>query len=83
MHHKSVDANRVLQLPRSNALANARVLDIDEGLGLSGSDFNTAISVLFVGYIALQIPPNVILTRVRPSIYLASFNSTCSMYRRI
>jgi MFS family permease len=31
---------------------------------------NTAISVLFAGYIALQIPSNMLLTRVRPSIYL-------------
>ena len=55
-----------------NALANARVLDIDQGLELSGADFNTAVSVFFIGYITLQIPSNLILTRVRPSIYLAS-----------
>jgi MFS family permease len=39
-------------------------------LGLVGEQFNTCISVLFAGYIALQIPSNLILTRVRPSIYL-------------
>lgn len=35
-----------------------------------GNDFNVAISILFVGYIGVQIPSNIILTRVRPSIYL-------------
>lgn len=52
------------------ALPNARVQGIDDDLGLVGDEYNVAISVLFAGYIALQIPSNMILTRVRPSIYL-------------
>lgn len=39
-------------------------------LGLKGDQINIAISTLFAGYLALQIPSNLILTRVRPSIYL-------------
>ncbi|PYH93874.1 MFS transporter [Aspergillus ellipticus CBS 707.79] len=53
-----------------NALPNARVQGIDADLGLKGDDYNVAISVLFAGYIALQVPSNMLLTRVRPSIYL-------------
>jgi MFS family permease len=53
-----------------NALANARVQGIEASLRLTGSQFNTAISVFFIGYIGLQIPSNLLLTRVRPSIYL-------------
>ncbi len=53
-----------------NALANARIQGIDEDIGLKGDQFNTAISVLFAGYIALQIPSNAVITRTRPSIYL-------------
>ncbi|KIW16294.1 hypothetical protein PV08_06345 [Exophiala spinifera] len=53
-----------------NALANARVLGIEKDLNLKGTDFNTCISVFFAGYLAIQIPSNLILTRVRPSIYL-------------
>jgi len=37
---------------------------------MHGNQFNIAISVLFAGYIALQIPSNIIITRVRPSLYL-------------
>lgn len=51
-------------------MSNARVQGIEKSLGLKGSDFNTAISVFFAGYLALQIPSNILLTRVRPSIYL-------------
>lgn len=55
-----------------NALPNARIQGIEDDLGLVGDQYNTAISVLFAGYIALQIPSNMLLTRVRPSIYLVS-----------
>ncbi|KAF2669522.1 MFS transporter [Microthyrium microscopicum] len=60
----------VLNYLDRNSLANARIQGIEQALGLSGSDFSTAISVFFVGYIGLQIPSNLLITRVRPSIYL-------------
>ncbi|ORY56170.1 MFS transporter, partial [Pseudomassariella vexata] len=61
----------VLNYLDRNALANARVQGIEKSLSLKGTEFNTAISVLFAGYIALQIPSNMIITRVRPSLYLS------------
>ncbi|KIR89996.1 nicotinamide mononucleotide permease [Cryptococcus deuterogattii CBS 10090] len=54
-----------------NALASARVQGIEKSLGLVGTQFNSAISLLFVGYILGQIPSNMILSKTRPSIYLA------------
>lgn len=33
----------------------------------------TCVSILFVGYILGQVPSNMLLTRVRPSWYMASF----------
>ncbi|GAA5898681.1 hypothetical protein JCM6882_000895 [Rhodosporidiobolus microsporus] len=54
-----------------NALASARVQGIEEDLGMEGTQFNTAISLLFVGYIVGQIPSNMILARSRPSVYLS------------
>lgn len=46
-----------------NALASARVQGIEKSLGLVGTQFNSAISLLFVGYILGQIPSNMILSR--------------------
>jgi len=60
----------VLNYLDRNALANARVQGIEQSLGLTGSQFNTAIAVFFIGYIGLQVPSNLLLTRVRPSLYL-------------
>lgn len=46
---------------------------LEEDLGMEGNQFNIAVSVLFVGYILGQIPSNLILSRVRPSLYLSLF----------
>ncbi|WOO79139.1 putative transporter [Vanrija pseudolonga] len=54
-----------------NALSLARVQGIEADLGLKGNNFNTAISVLFCGYIIGQLPSNLVLSRVRPSVYLS------------
>lgn len=53
-----------------NALVNAKLNSLDRDLNLKGTEYNTLISILFVGYIAGQIPSNMILNRVRPSWYL-------------
>ncbi|KAI5449816.1 hypothetical protein NCC49_004028 [Naganishia albida] len=63
----------VLNYLDRNALASARVQGLEKDLGLVGTQFNTAISILFVGYILGQVPSNLILSRVRPSLYLSGF----------
>lgn len=63
----------VLNYLDRNALASARVQGLEKDLGLEGNQFNIAISILFVGYILGQIPSNLILSRVRPSLYLSGF----------
>ncbi|KAL2883326.1 hypothetical protein SGCOL_001005 [Colletotrichum sp. CLE4] len=56
-----------------NALPQARLNTLEEDLRLKGVEYNTAISILFVGYLLMQVPSNMFLTRTRPSIYM----STC------
>jgi len=53
-----------------NNIAQARLNNFEKDLGLKGSEFNTAVSILNVGYMVMQLPSNMILTRVRPSIYI-------------
>ena len=55
-----------------NAIALAKLNGIQEDLNLSGSQYQTCVSILFVGYILGQIPSNMLLTLVRPSWYMAS-----------
>ncbi|QYS99412.1 MFS domain-containing protein [Trichoderma simmonsii] len=53
-----------------NNISQARLNTFERDLGLTGDDFNTAVSILNVGYMLAQLPSNMLITRIRPSIYL-------------
>lgn len=42
----------------------------EKDLGLVGNQFNVAVSILNVGYVLMQLPSNMLLTRIRPSLYI-------------
>ncbi|KAH7361564.1 major facilitator superfamily domain-containing protein [Plectosphaerella cucumerina] len=54
-----------------NAIAVARLDGMEKELGLSSTQYVTSVSILFVGYILGQIPSNMIMTRVRPSLFMS------------
>lgn len=56
-----------------NAIAQARLNNLEKDLGMSGFDFNVAVSILFVGYVLFQIPSNMLITRIRPSLYMSAW----------
>ncbi|KAK7211006.1 hypothetical protein V2G26_018184 [Clonostachys chloroleuca] len=53
-----------------NAITLAVLNNFKEDLGLKGTQYNTGVSILFVGYVLGQIPSNMLITRVRPSWYM-------------
>lgn len=53
------------------SLAQARLNHLESDLNMHGENFNTAVSILNVGYILMQVPSNMLLTRVQPSAYLS------------
>ena len=53
-----------------NAMINAKLDTMVQDLHLVGSQYNTCVSILFVGYLGGQIPSNMLLSRVRPSWYM-------------
>lgn len=55
-----------------NAIALARLDDLEEDLNLTSTEYQTCVSILFVGYILGQVPSNMLLTRCRPSYYMAA-----------
>ncbi|KAK4503294.1 hypothetical protein PRZ48_006722 [Zasmidium cellare] len=55
-----------------NNLSQARQGTLEADLGMKGTDFNLATSIFFIGYLLMQLPSNMIITRVRPSLYLAA-----------
>ncbi|RYP27354.1 hypothetical protein DL767_007726 [Monosporascus sp. MG133] len=53
-----------------NNLSQARLGGLEADLNMTGTDFNLATSILFVGYLLMQLPSNLMLTRLPPAIYL-------------
>ncbi|KAJ0337656.1 hypothetical protein COL922a_006550 [Colletotrichum nupharicola] len=53
-----------------NNIAAAKVASMAETLHLSANQYATAVAILFVGYVLMQIPSNVFLANLRPSVYL-------------
>jgi len=57
--------------PYRNNYAAARLQGLEEDLNLTGTQYQTGLSILFVGYIIAQVPSNMVLNYLgRPSLYL-------------
>ncbi|KAH8668441.1 high-affinity nicotinic acid transporter [Xylariales sp. PMI_506] len=56
-------------LDRTN-IGNARLDNLEANLGLHGLQYNDCLAILFPFYIAAEIPSNMMMKRIRPSIWL-------------
>ncbi|GAB7358660.1 hypothetical protein MBLNU230_g3889t1 [Neophaeotheca triangularis] len=57
-------------LDRQN-IAAAKLATIMEDLSLSVQQYNTAVSILFVGYILMQVPSNLVVSKIKwPAAYI-------------
>ena len=53
-------------------LSQARLGSQEKDLDMEGTDFNLATSILFVGYLLMQLPSNLILTLIPPARFLGA-----------
>ncbi|KAI9273105.1 major facilitator superfamily domain-containing protein [Phascolomyces articulosus] len=60
------------KLDRNN-LQNAFTMGMDIDLGLNSSVYNWSLTMFFIGYIVLQIPGNIIITKFKPRLVLPTF----------
>lgn len=58
-------------LDRTN-IANASVFSLQTDLKLTGTQYNTALTIFFVPYIVFEIPSNLILKRLKPHVWLSA-----------
>ncbi|KAL4884879.1 major facilitator superfamily domain-containing protein [Aspergillus karnatakaensis] len=57
-------------LDRQN-IAAAKLAGIEEDLGISDVQYQTCVSILFVGYILMQVPSNIIVGKIKwPGVYI-------------
>ncbi|KAJ4039224.1 hypothetical protein NW761_007889 [Fusarium oxysporum] len=56
-----------------NNMAAARLKGLQEDLNLSYNQYATCLSILYVGYILMQVPSNMFINRIqRPSLYISA-----------
>ncbi|OJZ87015.1 hypothetical protein ASPFODRAFT_188916 [Aspergillus luchuensis CBS 106.47] len=55
-----------------NNISAAKIAGIEGSLGLSSTHYATAVALLFAGYVLMQIPSNIFLANLRPSLYIPS-----------
>jgi MFS family permease len=53
-------------------IGNARIQGLEPDLNMQGSDYNIALFTFFILYILLEVPSNIILKKMRPSVFLSS-----------
>lgn len=58
-------------LDRTN-IGNAKVAGLMDDLNMTDNQYSIALLIFFVGYLLGEVPSNMILSRLRPSIYLPS-----------
>ncbi|KAK4048922.1 hypothetical protein OIV83_004478 [Microbotryomycetes sp. JL201] len=52
-------------------IGNARLAGLEADLGMSGNDYSIALSVFFITYCLCEVPANLMLKKLRPSLWLA------------
>lgn len=55
-----------------NSITQARLYGLQEDTHVTGVTYNTAISIFSAGYIAMQLPSTLLMTKVQPHIFLVS-----------
>ena len=58
-------------LDRTN-IANASIFGLQADLGLTGTQYNTALTIFFVPYIVFEIPSNILLKKLKPHVWLSA-----------
>ncbi|KAL2835476.1 major facilitator superfamily domain-containing protein [Aspergillus pseudoustus] len=53
-----------------NSITQARLYGLQEDTGVQGAQYQTAISIFSAGYIVMQLPAAMLMTKLRPSLYL-------------
>jgi len=56
-------------LDRGN-IGNAKIEGLTEDLNMSGAQYNWCLTVFFFTYAAFEVPSNLLLKKLRPSIWL-------------
>lgn len=69
-------------LDRTN-IGNAKIQGLEDGLHLTGPQYNIALFIFFVPYILFEVPSNILLKKIAPSTWLSSIMFLWGQHIRI
>jgi len=53
------------------AVGNAKVAGLTDDLDMKGMQYNTAVTLFFVPYTLFEVPSNILLKMMRPSLWIS------------
>ncbi|KAF4341183.1 allantoate permease [Fusarium beomiforme] len=53
-----------------NSITQARLYGLQEDTHVKGAEYNTAISIFSIGYIMMQLPSTLIMTKMQPHVFI-------------
>jgi sugar phosphate permease len=60
-------------------VGNAKILGIENDLGLDAHKYGTALAVFYVFYILAEIPSALLLKKITPKVWLAGLGFACGI----
>lgn len=61
------------------SIGNAKIIGLVQDVHMAPDDYNTALAIFFVAYVAHEIPANIILKRFNPRVWLPSLTLVWSI----
>ncbi|KAL4773547.1 major facilitator superfamily domain-containing protein [Aspergillus nidulans var. acristatus] len=53
-----------------NNIANAKISGLPTSLCITNTQYNTCLMIFYVGYVLTQVPSNILILKVKPSLYI-------------
>ncbi|KAJ5906876.1 uncharacterized protein N7473_003792 [Penicillium subrubescens] len=60
----------LMNILNRNNVANAKIAGLPKTSGITNTQYNTCFMIFYVGYIITQLPSNLVITKVKPSVYI-------------
>ncbi|CAG8459909.1 11786_t:CDS:2 [Scutellospora calospora] len=53
-------------------IGNAKLAHLERDLNLVGNEYNWSLGIFFIGYVIFEVPSNIALIKIRPSIWIST-----------
>lgn len=72
----------LLNILDRNNIANAKIVGLTDTLNINDTQYNTCLMIFYVGYVMTQLPSNIFIAKIKPSIYIGCVTSAWGVVRK-